>query len=224
MLLEIASVFDQAKVDNIRSFTGDAKFVDGRLSAGAAAQRVKDNLELQANRQQTQYLDSLIMTTLAENAAFRDAALPNQVSQPVFARYTQGMHYGDHIDDPIMGGAGRHFRCDVAVTVFLSAPRDYDGGELIINTTFGEKQVKLAAGDIVVYPASSLHRVNPVTRGERLVAVCWIQSFVRDPAKRELLYELNQARLHLLQHAAQAEETKKVDHAYTNLVRMWCEI
>jgi PKHD-type hydroxylase len=134
------------------------------------------------------------------------------------------MHYGDHIDDPIMGGAGQHFRCDVAVTVFLSAAEEYDGGELVINTTFGEKHVKLAKGDVVVYPASSLHRVNPVTHGERLVAVCWIQSFVRDPAKRELLFELNQARLHLLRHAPLAEETKQVDHAYTNLVRMWSEL
>jgi PKHD-type hydroxylase len=134
------------------------------------------------------------------------------------------MQYGDHIDDPVMGGQGGQFRADIAVTIFLNATSDYEGGELIINTTFGEQKVKLEAGDAVLYPASSLHRVAPVTQGERLVTVIWLQSMIRDPARRELLYELDQARNKLLQNNPDATETKQVDHAYTNLVRMWSEV
>ena len=150
--------------------------------------------------------------------------MPRQVAQPVFARYTPGMQYGDHIDDPIMGGAGTQFRTDVAVTVFLNQPDQYDGGELVINTTFGEQQIKLNAGDVVIYPASSIHRVAEVTKGERLVAVTWIQSLIRDPVKRELLYELSLARNTLLSDAPDSETTKQVDHTYVNLVRMWSEV
>jgi PKHD-type hydroxylase len=179
---------------------------------------------MQANRQQTEYLDHLIMSALANNNTFRDAVLPHQVAQPVIARYTPGMSYGDHIDDPVMGGAGAHFRTDVAVTVFLNEPDQYDGGELVVNTAFGEQKVKLNAGDAVTYPASSIHRVNEVSKGERLVAVTWIQSMVRDPGKRELLFELSQARNSLMKENPDSPTTKQVDHAYVNLIRMWGDI
>jgi len=224
MLLTIPAVFDTDKLVNIRDMLGKTQFVDGKKSAGALAQRVKHNMEMQANRQQTEYLDHLIMGTLANSVMFRDAVLPHQVAQPVFARYTAGMQYGNHIDDPIMGGTGAQFRTDVAVTVFLNAPHEYDGGDLVINTTFGEQRVKLNAGDVVIYPASSLHRVEQVTHGERLVAVTWIQSLVRDPAKRELLYELSLARNKLLAEQPDSDTAKQVDHTYVNLVRMWSEV
>ncbi|MDA8363186.1 MAG: Fe2+-dependent dioxygenase, partial [Gammaproteobacteria bacterium] len=129
-----------------------------------------------------------------------------------------------HVDDPVMGGDGALYRSDIAITLFLNDPQQYDGGELEIRTAFGSQSVKLPAGDAVMYPASSLHRVTPVTRGERLVAVTWAQSLVRDPAKRELLYELNQAREALLAAAPDAPETTRVNTAYVNLVRMWGEI
>jgi len=224
MLIQIPSVIDQDKLQNIRELLSKTGFADGRKTAGMMAQRVKHNEEMQANRQQTEYLDHLIMSSLANNATFRDAVLPHQVAQPVIARYTPGMSYGDHIDDPVMGGAGAHFRTDVAVTVFLNEPDQYDGGELVINTSFGEQKVKLNAGDAVSYPASSIHRVNEVTKGERLVAVTWIQSMVRDPGKRELLFELAQAKSSLMKENPDSPTTRQVDHAYVNLVRMWSEI
>ncbi|WP_455365656.1 Fe2+-dependent dioxygenase [Kaarinaea lacus] len=223
MLIQIPAVIEQNKLANIRDMLSKTGFVDGRKTAGMMAQRVKHNEEMQANRQQTEYLDHLIMSALASNSTFRDAVLPHQVAQPVIARYTPGMAYGDHIDDPVMGGAGAHFRTDVAVTVFLNEPDQYDGGELVINTAFGEQKVKLKAGDAVTYPASSIHRVNEVTKGERLVAVTWIQSMVRDPGKRELLFELGQARNSLMKDNPDSSTTKQVD-TYVNLIRMWSDI
>jgi len=224
MLLKISSVFSAPLINNIVEMLGKVNYIDGKATAGVAAKRVKHNEESQLSAKQAEYLDQLVISTLAENPDFRNAALPHQVSQPVFARYIQGMSYGEHIDDPVMGGVGGRFRTDVAVTVFLSEPDGYDGGELVINTTFGEQHIKLPAGHIVMYPASSLHRVNEVTAGERLVAVCWLQSMVRDPARREILYELGQARDNMLAQSPDAQDTKRVDHAYVNLVRMWSEI
>lgn len=224
MLLIIPKVFDEQKLDNIQAMLAKMTFVDGKLSAGKNARTVKNNEEIQASRQQQDYLDQLIMTTLANNASFRDAAMPHQVSQPVIARYTTGMQYGNHIDDPIMGGASGRFRADIALTLFLNAPDEYSGGELAIETTFGTQQLKLPAGDVVIYPASSVHRVNEIQSGQRLVAVCWIQSLVRDPEKRSVLYELAQAREHLMQKNAGENVTQQIDHAYVNLVRMWSEL
>jgi len=224
MLLSIKNIFDADRLQNMREMLAKAEFVDGKYSAGENASRVKQNMEMKPTSLQADYLDRMIMSTLAENEDFRRAALPHQASQPVFARYTKGMHYGEHIDDPVMGTSGGRFRADIAVTVFLNDPLDYGGGELVINTTFGEQIVKLAAGDAVIYPASSLHRVNKIIKGERLVAVCWIQSLVRDPSRREILYGLNSARQTLMQNLPEAKESKQVDHAYVNLVRMWSEV
>lgn len=224
MLIEIPEVLDTNRLDNILKVLKGANFLDGKASAGRHAQKVKNNLEMDQNSQQARYLDELLVGALAQNSMFRNATLPLRVSQPFFARYEPGMHYGDHVDDPVMGdGAGR-YRTDVSVTVFLSPPESYEGGELVINTSYGTRQVKLPAGYAVCYPSASLHHVNEVTSGERLVAVLWIQSMIRDALKRELLYNLNLAREKLMDERASAEETAQVDHTYTNLVRMWSEI
>jgi PKHD-type hydroxylase len=224
MLLVVDGVLKPDELVLARSWLADAPFVDGKLSAGAAARRVKQNQELDRGAGNLERLDRLVMGALARHPMYRNSALPLHAASPLYARYRPGMVYGAHLDDPIMGSEGVLYRSDVAVTVFLSAPEEYDGGELVVRTAAGEQKVKGAAGDAVLYPASTIHYVSPVTRGERLVAVTWVQSLVRDAARRELLYGLNLAREKLLQGAPEAEETAQVNAAYLNLIRMWSDI
>ena len=223
MLLRISHVLGRRELDALAALLQQAHFVDGRLSAGKQAQRVKRNEELSANDERVMQLNDIVMGNLVRHPVYRNAALPHRVAAPYYARYTPGMAYGLHVDDPVMG-TGARYRSDISITVFLSDPASYDGGELMVRTAFGETAVKLPAGDAILYPSSSLHRVAEVTRGERLVAVTWVQSLVRDPARRELLYELSQARERLLKKAPDAAETAQVDYAYVNLVRMWSEV
>jgi PKHD-type hydroxylase len=184
MLLRLEGVLTPDQLRGAREMFARVRFVDGKASAGMAASRVKNNLE--ADRQATEIhaLDNLVMGSLVQHPVYRAGALALKVATPFYARYTPGMRYGDHVDDPIMGTGEGLYRTDIAITIFLNDPATYDGGELVVNTAFGEQKVKLPAGDAVMYPASSLHRVAEVTRGERLVAVTWVQSLVRDPAKR----------------------------------------
>jgi PKHD-type hydroxylase len=224
MLLRIPSVLAPGQLDTVRKLLAGASFVDGKLSAGAAAKRVKHNEELDKRAQQMDMLNNIVMSSLVQHPVYRSGALPLHVAAPYYARYTPGMAYGDHLDDPIMGTDGVLYRSDIAITLFLNEPDDYLGGELVIRTSFGTNEVKLPAGDAVMYPSSSLHHVNKITRGERLVAVTWVQSLVRDPARRELLYELHQAREKLLKVSPEAEETAQVNTAYMNLIRMWGDI
>ena len=224
MLLTIPALLNSAQIAKIHETLADAAFVDGKLTAGFAAGRVKHNEELRPEPDRMQRLIRIIMASLGHHETFRFGVLPYRVADPIVARYTPGMAYGEHVDDPIMGTTGPRFRSDVSMTIFLDDPASYDGGELSIRTPFGEQTIKLAAGDAVVYPSSSLHRVMEVTRGERLVALTWIQSYVRDPARRELLYELNLARERLLKTAPEEDTTAYVDRSYANLVRMWSDL
>ena len=224
MLLVVPGVLRPDELALAREWLGGARFVDGKASAGAAARRVKRNLEAERGAGGLERLDEMLMGNLARHPAYRGGALPLHAATPLYVRYAPGMEYGEHLDDPIMGAGGVRYRSDVAVTVFLSAPEEYDGGELVVRGATGAQQVKLPAGDAVLYPAGTIHRVNPVTRGERLVAVTWVQSVVRDPARRELLYGLNLAREKLLASAPEAEETAQVNAAYLNLIRMWSDL
>lgn len=224
MLVTLAEVLDRDQLDRVRRTLAQAPFIDGKLSAGSAARRVKRNEEADRRSVRIGELDQLVMGQLVLHPAYRAAALPLHAAAPYYARYTAGMAYGPHLDDPIMGTNGVLYRADIAITLFLSEPTDYEGGELMIQTAFGVQAVKFAAGDAVLYPASSLHHVNAVASGQRLVAVTWVQSLVRDPARRELLYALHQAREALLARAPDAPETANVNTAYVNLVRMWSEI
>ena len=223
MLLQIPNVVAKDKLTVIRAILAKSQFVDGKLSAGMAAERVKNNEELATDAKEVQQLNNLVMGSLVQHPLYQSAALPIKIASPFYARYRPGMTYGDHVDDPVMGPPQGRYRSDVSSTVFLNEPDDYEGGELVIRTSFGDQQIKLPAGHAVVYPSSSLHHVAEVTEGERLVAVTWAQSMVRDAAKRELLYELNQARESLLKQRPEEDETKRVDVAYVNLIRMWAE-
>ncbi len=224
MLITIPDILDKQRLDFINQVLEKAKFIDGTLSAGMAASRVKNNEELAADEQQMQQLNNLVMGSLVQHDEFKAAAIPLRVATPYYARYSKGMTYGDHVDDPIMGNASQQYRSDVSTTVFLNEPSEYEGGELVITTSFGEQKIKLSAGSAVVYPSSSLHHVAEVTKGTRLVAVTWSQSMIRDPAKRELLYQLNQARESLLKQRPDDTETKQIDISYVNLFRMWSEL
>jgi PKHD-type hydroxylase len=223
MLTRLTKVLDPAQLEAARRLIAGGKFIGGVLSAGMAAGRVKYNQELSADERLMRQLNNLVMGSLVRHPVYRSAAMPLKVAAPYYARYSAGMSYGNHVDDPVMG-QGDLYRSDISVTIFLSGPADYDGGELVIQTAFGEQCVKLPAGDAVIYPSSTLHRVAEVTRGERLVAVSWIQSLIRESDRRALLHELNQAREKLLQERPDAEETGQVNHAYINLLRMWSEI
>ncbi|MCG6885812.1 MAG: Fe2+-dependent dioxygenase [Proteobacteria bacterium] len=223
MLLNIPDVLSQDKLNLVRAILDKARFVDGKLSAGMAAKRVKHNEELPADTRELGQLNNIVMGSLVQHPVYQSAVLPIKVATPFYARYTSGMTYGDHVDDPVMGPPQGRYRSDVSTTVFLNDPDDYEGGELVVRTPFGDTQVKLPAGHAVVYPSSSLHHVAEVSRGERLVAVTWAQSMIRQPDRRELLYGLNLARESLLQHRPDDEQTKRVDVAYVNLIRMWAD-
>ena len=224
MLITIPDVLDKNELAVVHDFISQANFVDGKLSAGSEAIGVKNNLEMQTSDQQMAQLNNLVMGKLVKHPVYLNAAMPAKIASPFYAKYSKGMQYGNHIDDPIMGPAGQRYRTDLSITVFLNSPEDYEGGELVVQTAFGEQRVKLEAGNAVMYPSGSTHRVAEVTRGERIVAVTWLQSMVRDPAQRELLYRLSQARDILLNKSKGAEETELVSNAYINLVRMWSDV
>ncbi len=223
MLIVIPELLNTAQLEKIHELLEPARFVDGKLSAGMAASKVKENEELALEPELLKRLYRVVMASVGHSTLFRNAALPAKVADFIFARYRPGMRYGDHVDDPIMG-QGPRFRSDVSMTIFLNPPEAYDGGELVIRTPFGDQHVKLPAGHAVVYPSASVHRVAEVTRGERWVALTWIQSFVRDAARRELLYELNQSREALLRTEPDSDLSKNVDRSYVNLLRMWAEV
>jgi PKHD-type hydroxylase len=223
MLLRLHNVLAQDQVKLVQTMLEQADFVDGKLSAGQVAKHVKQNEELSRGAVDMDRLNDIVMGSLLQHPDYRAGALPMKVAAPYYARYRDGMSYGDHVDDPIMH-VDKPYRSDVSITVFLNDPDAYEGGELVIRSTFGEQAVKLSAGDAVMYPSSSVHHINPVSKGVRLVAVTWLQSLVRDPAKRELLYELYQVREKMLREQPTAEDSKKIDRTYVNLIRMWGEV
>lgn len=223
MIIQIPHVLNADQLQTACKILETGQFVDGKLSAGKEARRVKNNEELSPKSEVFEQLNNLVMGALVRNPTYQSAGLPVRVAVPYYARYAAGMSYGEHVDDPVMG-MGDRYRSDLAITIFLSSPDSYVGGELVIRTSMGTQEVKFAAGDGVLYPASSLHQVREVKKGERLVAVTWAQSLVRDPAQRELLFELGQARDHLLETAPGADATALISKSYVNLLRMWSEV
>ena len=222
MLVQIKNILGDAELQKIQELLKTAKFRDGHLSAGMAAQQVKNNLEV-SDEDIISLLNNIVMNNVVRHPIYQHAALPHRIAAPFYARYENGMEYGEHIDDPIMG-QGDRYRSDIAMTIFLNSPEEYEGGELIIQTPYGEQIIKSNAGDAVLYPATTRHRVSKVTSGKRLVAVTWVQSLVRDHEQRDLLYQLSKTREKMLRKDPDSEDTKRIDNVYVNLVRMWSEI
>ena len=197
-------------------------FVDGSSSAGSRAKRVKKNEQLGPESKHKQEIQSRVREIMLKNGEFRRATFVKSIRPCLISRYKPGMEYGPHVDNAMMGGEVQN-RSDIACTIFLSEPTDYDGGELVIHSTFGPQEVKLPAGWAVVYPASSLHQVMPLTSGERICAITWVESLIRDPARRELLYELDKVRRRMGAALPDSPETDLVNKCHSNLIRMWAE-
>ena len=225
MLLTIPGVLSADQVSLIRNRLeqANAAWVDGRVTAGHQGAPVKRNQQIAENSPLARELGDLILAALERNPLFISAALPNQVYPPMFNRYEAGMEFGSHVDGAIrlIPGTGIKLRTDVSATLFLSDPDDYDGGELLIEDTYGVHSAKLAAGDLLVYPATSLHRVAPVTRGVRLASFFWTQSLIKDDGQRSLLFDLDTAIQRLNAGLADEAARTSLTGCYHNLLRMW---
>ena len=226
MLLQIPEVLNTEQVAHARRLLDAADWVDGRVTAGRQSAQVKDNLQLAEDHPVAQELGDLIITALQNSALFAAAALPLRVFPPLFNLYRGGHSFGNHVDNAIrqISGTPLRIRTDLSATLFLAEPQEYDGGELIVEDTYGVHPVKLPAGHMVLYPASSLHRVQPVTRGARLASFFWIQSMVRDDAARTILFDLDTSIQRLSVDVPNHPSIVQLTAVYHNLVRRWSEI
>lgn len=222
MLTVILDLLTPEQVQEIRRVVDQASFADGKFTAGRRAQRVKHNEQMKKETDAEREIGQFLGNVLMANKLFRRQIQPKRILDPLISRYTIGMEYGFHIDNALMNKP-QGLRTDVAVTIFLNSPADYDGGELLVDSPFGEQEVKLPDGSAVCYPASTLHRVTPVTRGERLAAITWVQSYVRDPARREILADIDNVYQHLTDTDVESEATDLAYKTYENLLRMWAE-
>ena len=218
MQIVIGNVLSAEEVALVRETLARATFEDGRETAGFAAQLVKNNRQA-TNDRKIETMRKLLEERILGNELFALAVRPKALTSMMFSRYEGGMQYGSHVDDALMQG----MRTDVSFTLFLSDPASYDGGELVIESASGEDAVKPAAGSLVGYPSTTLHHVSPVTRGERLAAVGWARSFVRDGAQREMLFDLDTARRQMFAKDGKTAEYDLVSKSLANLLRMWVE-
>ena len=225
MIVQIAGVLTTEQVRFMRERLVASTWVDGLATAGYQGARVKDNRQIEEAAPLARELGDIILAALERNALFISAALPNRVYPPLFNRYEGGMQFGNHVDNAVrlLPRAGRKIRTDVSATLFLSAPDEYDGGELLVEDTYGAHAIKLPAGDMVVYPATSLHRVSPVTRGGRIASFFWIESMVRDDAQRTLLFDLDNAIQRLNASGSDEAACVQLTACYHNLLRMWAQ-
>jgi PKHD-type hydroxylase len=225
MLLHVESVLSSDQVAHFRKTLEAQDWVDGRVTAGEQSARAKRNLQVPDGAPTARELGETILGALGRNPTFVSAALPLRVFPPLFNRYDEGMAFDTHVDNTIRFAGPVRFRTDLSATLFLTDPADYDGGELIVEDTYGEHAVKLPAGDMIVYPASSLHRVAPVTRGSRWASFFWAQSMVRADAQRSLLYDLDNAIQALSAQVGQGDPAVvSLAGTYNNLLRMWAEV
>ena len=227
MLLHIPDILSADQVAHVRARLDGAPWADGRVTAGYQSSKAKDNAQLPEDSIEARELGALVLDALARNSTFFSAALPRRIYPPLFNRYAGGQSFGFHVDNAVRydrsrGGADP-IRTDLSATLFLSAPEEYDGGELIIEDTYGTQQVKLPAGHLVLYPGTSLHRVTPVTRGARVASFFWIQSLLREDAQRRLMFDLDVSIRTLARDMPEHPSLVQLTGVYHNLLRRWAE-
>jgi len=226
MLIRIPAVLNADAVRQAQAWLAEAQWESGSVSAGTQAAQVKNNEQLPVNGETARRLQQLILGVLERHPLFFSAALPKKVLPPMFNRYGGAANtYGAHVDGAVRyaSGTGVRVRTDISATLFLADPASYDGGELVIADTYGEQRVKLAAGDLVLYPGTSVHRVEPVTRGQRLASFFWIESMVRSDEQRRLLYDMDMSLMKLRQQHGETEAAVHLTGTYHNLLRMWAD-
>jgi len=223
MLTIIPDVLSGKEVREICKIAASGTFVDGKATAGYRAKRVKNNAQMKKQSDDEKSLNTMLRDKLFQNSQFKAVAFPSRIAMPLISRYVPGMEYGLHMDDAVMNKTNP-LRTDISVTIFLNNPTDYEGGELVMESPFGTQELKLPMGAAAVYPSSTLHRVAPVSRGERLVAVTWVQSRVRDVRQREILADMDKVAKLLSKTKPEAAETDLAFKSYGNLLRMWADI
>ena len=226
MIVHVPGLLDAAQLREVRARLEGAPWEDGRATAGHQSAEVKHNLQLPRDAAAAREAGQLIVRALERSALFISAALPHHVFPPLFNCYQSGMEFGEHVDNAVrqIPGTVHRLRTDLSATLFLSAPADYDGGELVVEDTFGSHAIKQPAGDLVVYAASSRHRVTRVTRGTRLAAFFWVQSMVRDEGERQLLHELDSSIRTLAQARTAQTSLVQLTACYHNLLRRWAQL
>ncbi|NHQ86307.1 Fe2+-dependent dioxygenase [Iodobacter sp. HSC-16F04] len=226
MLLHIPQVLDAQTVAYCRERLEAAQWQDGKMTSGSLSVSVKRNEQLAKDSPVAKELGAIILKALNANEMFFSAALPGYVMPPQFNRYENSMDLGNHIDNAVQGifGTQERIRADLSATLFFAEPEDYDGGELVIEDTYGVHEVKLAAGDMILYPSTSLHRVEPVTRGARLASFMWIQSMVRDVGERAVLFDLDTSIRQLRQQGGSHDIATQLTGTYHNLLRRWADL
>ncbi|HEY6620725.1 MAG TPA: Fe2+-dependent dioxygenase [Steroidobacteraceae bacterium] len=228
MFLRIAKLLSEEQLATVRaSLNGEnAPWVDGRVTAGHQGAPVKHNQQLDEASPMARELGNFVLTQLERNPLFISAVLPNKVYPPMFNRYGEGMHFGTHVDGSVrmIPASPQKMRTDLSATLFLVEPQNYDGGELVVDSDFGSQSAKFAAGDLIVYSSGLRHRVNTITRGERLASVFWIQSLVREDARRAQLFELDGTIQRLTQTGADPESLVRLTAHYHRLLKAWTEI
>jgi len=225
MLLQVPNVLDAEQVKAFRARLEAATWIDGNATSGYQSAQAKNNEQLAEDSAEAKELGDAIIDALSRNQLFFSAALPKRIFPPLFNRYRGGQQFGNHVDGAVRthGPSGLRIRTDISATLFLAAPEEYDGGELLVEDTYGVHKVKLPAGDLVLYPATSLHQVTPVTRGARVASFFWIQSMVRDDAQRALLFDIDMAIVRLNRDTASHPALVSLTGCYHNLLRMWAE-
>ncbi len=226
MLLHIPNVLNAEELKSIQKILHEANWVDGKVTAGTQSEQVKNNLQLSEDSEVAESARKIVLKALSRNALFFSAGLPKKIYPPLFNQYRGGMNFGNHIDNAVRTHAatGNHVRTDVSSTLFLSEPDSYEGGELVVEDTYGQQMVKLPAGDMVVYPGTSLHHVRPVTQGARIASFFWTQSMIRDDAQRTLLFDMDAAISTLRQQHGDSAAVVRLTGNYHNLIRMWADV